>query len=474
MTGWLVRLRPRSLTAQIVLAAALALLVAQAINLVLLLRAREQQSLVQSSSFAIARMVNAMDREAMAPRDRAEPHRRARLIRRAPLIGPDLPEPVGFEPQAEMEERAVFMLRQSGIAVDGLVLATGPISALPNGLEARPPQGIRTQRNLEAMASGTLRAGDAPSRAVLLSIRRDDGRWMSVAVPMMPRERTVLGWLILQTLVLYLAVLIALAVVAGRIGRPLRRLAGVVRSLDLSAPVRPMAEEGPDDVARLIGAFNDLQTRVSMLLSEKDVMLGAIGHDLKTPLSSLRIRIESVEDDEERDRMAETIDEIVTILDDILTLARLGKSGEAREPTDIGALVETLADEFADTGAAVACAPHDSGPIVASVRPILLRRALRNLIDNAVHYGGKARISLERSAGRVAIHIDDSGPGMADADLRRMQEPFVRGDESRNRATGGSGLGLTLAAAIARAHDGSLLLANRAEGGLRATIRVPA
>jgi signal transduction histidine kinase len=228
-----------------------------------------------------------------------------------------------------------------------------------------------------------------------------------------------------------------------------------------------MPSEGPNDVRQLIDSFNAMQARVSTLLGEKDVMLGAIGHDLKTPLAALRVRVESVEDDAEREKMAATIDEMVTILDDILMLARLGRSGEAVQSVDIGALAESVAGEFAS-----ASFVEPERRIVADVRPVLLKRALRNLIDNAVTYGKSATVSVRQADGTTSVEIADDGPGISGSEIDAMFEPFARADASRNRATGGSGLGLTIARAIARSHGGDVVLENRSERGLRASLSV--
>ena len=201
-------------------------------------------------------------------------------------------------------------------------------------------------------------------------------------------------------------------------------------------------------------------------------MLGAIGHDLRTPLAALRVRVESVEDESERERMIAGIEDIDHTLDDILSLARLGRSAEQSDPVDIRSLIETIVDEFSDLGHEVRYQRGEKQS--ALVRETLIRRALRNLIGNAILYGKAADISVEKSGDRLMIHVDDQGPGIADAKIDSMFEPFLRGEGSRNRATGGSGLGLTLARAIARDHGGDIILKNREKGGLRATLVLPA
>ena len=239
----------------------------------------------------------------------------------------------------------------------------------------------------------------------------------------------------------------------------------------MAADIEPLMPQGPADIRELIEAFNGAQSRLNALLTEKDVMLGAIGHDLKTPLAALRVRIESVDDDVEREKMVASVDEMVIILDDILMLARVGKSAEALQQTDLGALVETVAAEFPDEAKIAFDAPLER--IVVPIRPVLIRRALRNLVGNALQYGGNADITIMRDALQVRISIRDNGPGVAKDKIENLFEPFARAESSRNRASGGSGLGLTIARAIAQAHGGSVTLHNRADGGLEAMLSLP-
>jgi signal transduction histidine kinase len=340
-------------------------------------------------------------------------------------------------------------------------LSVGSIALLPP--ELRDPQ-------MQRWNIGRLRNPERaiPRNAVLLSAQLPDGRWINAAGLVRPTDTASIIALIVQTLLLYAAVMIPLALVARRIAKPLALLNERVERVGLADEIAPMEADGPSDIRQLIDSFNAMQARVSTLLGEKDVMLGAIGHDLKTPLAALRVRIESVEDDSERDKMAATIDEMVTILDDILMLARLGKSGEASQRTDIGALIGSVVEDFAGV---VLIDPEQR--VVANVRPILLRRALRNLIGNAITYGKCASISVQINAGQLLIQIDDDGPGIPQDRIESMFEPFGRAETSRSRATGGSGLGLTISRAIARSHNGDVHLENRPQGGLRATIAIP-
>ncbi|MGN6497516.1 MAG: sensor histidine kinase, partial [Tsuneonella sp.] len=193
--------------------------------------------------------------------------------------------------------------------------------------------------------------------------------------------------------------------------------------------------------------------------------------DLKTPLAALRVRIESVEDDAERAKMADTIEDIVRSLDDILSLARVGRASEPPERTELSALTASVVEEFEDMGEPVTLG--DTQRLVAPVHVTWLKRGLRNLISNAVRYGGGAEVTLQRAGSEAVLCVTDRGPGIPADRIEAMLETFTRGEASRNRDTGGAGLGLTLARAIAEQHGGRLVLANRREGGLAAELRLP-
>ncbi|MEM8726117.1 MAG: ATP-binding protein, partial [Pseudomonadota bacterium] len=257
-----------------------------------------------------------------------------------------------------------------------------------------------------------------------------------------------------------------------RITRPIALLTERISGFSGQADGGPMLEEsGPADARKLIAAHNAMEGRIAALLDEKDVMLGAIGHDLKTPLAALRVRIESVPDDTQRARMAASIEDITRTLDDILSLARVGRNGGEREAIDLGALANGVVEEFEDLGDPVTFA--DCPRLVANVQETWLKRALRNLVSNAVRYGGGAQVTVAQFDGAAVLRVDDNGPGIPEDRIADMLEPFTRGEASRNRATGGAGLGLTLARAIAEQHGGTLVLKNRSEGGLRSELRIP-
>lgn len=463
------RLTPRSLRGQVLLAVVLALLVAQAVSAVLLLRAaenRREAAMLNAAALQLLRHELPGERA----RDRVRSGQSARAMR---AFAPRLPRPLRIEWTArpavlpgdrrdrDREADLAALLAGQGVPVAEVLVLTRPASADPF-VAARPRLLARIERE------------NAGRRALLVAaLRREGSRQWSVArVPHPKVERAVTGTILVQTLVLFLVLSAALWLLLRRITRPLAQLTARTEAFARTRlPGEPLAEQGPQDLRELIAAHNAMEARIAALLAEKDVMLGAIGHDLKTPLAALRVRIEGVEDAGQRARMAATIEDMATTLDDILMLARLGRPGEAREQTDLAALAAMVTSEFEDLGKAVTLAEGER--VVAPVQASWLRRALRNLVDNAVRYGGGAQVAVLAAGGEAVVRVEDRGPGIPADRIPALLEPFARGEESRNRQTGGAGLGLAIARAIAEQHGGRLELTNRAGGGLRAEIRLP-
>lgn len=458
IAGWARRLGPKSMVGQIMLVTALAIFLIQSINTVIRVQAFRGRAVVEASSLVVAVAAHRIDRGKIERPRQGWGRHSVRMMRNAGPL-----DPVGFRSTEELAERVALHIRSIYPQVTAVRLSVGPAASLPPDLAFRGDAGpIVRAIDIERPP----RSGEA----VLLSLRLGNGSWVHSATEVRAARLPPLGWVFAETLLIYLGVLIPLLLVVRRIARPLRTLGDRLDTVGLAGGDGPIIAGGPEDVRKLIASFNDAEQRLHALLTEKDVMLGAIGHDLKTPLAAMRVRIESIDDEGERDKMAASIDEMVTILDDILMLARLGKSAEGWQLTDIDALIETVADEISANGE-IEIVPAER-KTRATVRPVLLRRAIRNLAGNAIKYGGKATIRSGGDADWLDIVIEDEGPGIPSTDMARMFEPFIRADESRNRASGGSGLGLTIARAIARAHGGDVILENRREGGLRACLRV--
>lgn len=443
------RLWPKSLGAQLALLVALALGVAQAVNFALLLQATQRQNFVATATLAIARLAETVQRTRTGQTTPA--------MLRGSMASSASPISAQMEVRPDIAAHARDLLGEVGIGVGEIKAAIVPAREF--------------QVQMDGNGRMLRRASVQQRRIVVVSAEMAPQHWVTTAAPLPPLNPGVFGGLIFQTIVLYGFVLLTVLWVGNRLARPLAELRHAAERFDRTAPAAPIAEQGPDDIRRLIAAFNAMRTRISGMLDEKDRMLGAIGHDLRTPLASLRVRTELVEDEGERARMAATIDDMNRTLDDILSLARLGRPSEPEQRVDLPALIDSVAEEFEDIGADVTV--EEAPRLAVPMRQNLIKRALRNLIENALKYGERARVRVRAAEGAALVEVDDDGPGIPPEEIERMFQAFTRLESSRSRETGGSGLGLALARAIVEAHGGKLTLANREEGGLRATVLLP-
>lgn len=462
------RLIPKSLAGQLMLVLVLSLLLAQAVNLALLVQAARAERLASIAAGSAAQIADASDRVAaglplgFADRrvgqqlgseqvdGRGDVGRRSHRIGR--IVIADAPR---FRPAMrewpELASRVETFLGDVGIAV----------------------RDVRAAQMRAARRDDAVGKRQRPMAIVAVAAQLPDGRWITVRARTRIDQPPIGELLGVQTLILFILLLGPLLWVAWRVSRPLKTLARAASDMRPGADETPVPESGPEDVRALTRAFNAMQGRIRAMLSDKDRMLGAVGHDLRTPLASLRVRVEQVGDEGLRDKMAATIAEMAAMLDDILSLARAGQPQETPEPTDIAALLGELVSDYRAMDRPVDLAA-EGALVTRTVRPASLRRALRNLIDNAVTYGGSATVGLsERADGTVTISVDDNGPGIPPDRIADMMEPFARAEASRNRDTGGSGLGLTLARAIVLAEGGVLELVNRDQGGLSARVVLP-
>ena len=266
----------------------------------------------------------------------------------------------------------------------------------------------------------------------------------------------------------------AAAWLAGRVSRPLGALAIAADAVARGRKAPQLPAKGPEDIRRATDAFNQMSDRVTRTLEAQRQLLSAVGHDLRTPLAAMRITAEFVNDEEVRDRLTRNLDELQSMTEAVLSAARAGPGEEPRR-VDLAALIESVCDDLIELDQPVSM--NISGVAPCNCRPNEIRRAVRNLVENAVRYGGSARVALRSEPNFFVATIDDDGPGIREDRLEEVFEPFVRLEGSRSSATGGSGLGLTLTRSIAREHDGDVVLENRKSGGrivgLRASLRLP-
>lgn len=433
-----------------------ALLVAQLVNFAFLLNGQQRLSLAQNEGPAISRFVQVTSQVLAADTARQREVALGRSGRRfrpfsfgssSLVVGDDAVR------DSQLEARLAAALDDAGLSVKQVRAARSA--------------------NLGQMRGSTDRRRSREDRwqIILLSAQMPDGEWLNGRLLAPRSDPWLMARLLVATLALYALVFGAMLWIAARITRPLRDLTRAAESFEGRRDVPPVEARGPSDLKHAIEAFNAMNRRVVSLIDEKDRMLGAIGHDLRTPLASIRIRAEAIEAEEEREAIARTVQEMSETLEDILVLARTGRAREPARQMDLSALVDAVVEDLEALGAAVTF--EDSPRLAIAVQPNLLRRAIRNLIDNGVKYGTRARVRVFAAGSGAAIEVEDDGPGIPDDRIEAVLRPFERLESSRNRDTGGAGLGLAIAQAVAEAHGGSLTLVNRAGGGLTARFTLP-
>lgn len=314
------------------------------------------------------------------------------------------------------------------------------------------------------------RVVDDPHLA-LISVRLPDQSWINVSlVAWNPRVPAGHGTLLSTSLMAFGAIVVSVLLVRW-LTRPLTGFAAASKELYRSKAAVLVPEDGPREVRALAVAFNDMQRRIGRLIDDRTQALAAVSHDLKTPITRLRFRLEEVADSDARAAIAADLDEMERMLDQTLAYLRGDRADEEFKSIDVVAVLETIVDDASDRGHAVTLTGADHVSIPG--RRLALKRAFGNLIDNALKYGREARIAVEDRSETVVVSIRDRGPGIAPEDVERALAPFVRLEPSRNQETGGFGLGLTIAQAIVEGHGGQLTLANHDTGGLVVSVSLP-
>lgn len=327
-------------------------------------------------------------------------------------------------------------------------------------------------RRLPMEMKGDRRNGPFSPSSAILAIQFGNDQWANVLFSGdVGRGPPIQPFILILSLSLF-AVAIAAAFAARWIYKPLNKLASAASALGRGERHMPLPESGPRDIRHVMEAFNGMATQLEAVFqSQKDVLV-AIGHDLRTPITALRIRTAMITDESEREKMDRALDQLESLTSAALMAGTLGVRAETRDVIELGALIESLCDDLTDVGLPVVCEEF-SGQWLVQGAPDDLMRALRNIIENAVRYGARARIGIVPGDAVCQVVIDDDGPGIPDEQLMRVFDPLVRLESSRSNETGGNGLGLHIARSIIVAHGGSIVLENREGGGLRATVTLP-
>ena len=303
-----------------------------------------------------------------------------------------------------------------------------------------------------------------------LAVKLKDGSWLNTAFAKKTVNPLWTSQSIMSLAVTALVLSICAAFIARGMTHPMRRLAVAAEALGRGESLAPLPESGPTEIRQTAEAFNLMQARLQRFVQDRTRMLAAIGHDLRTPITSLRLRAEFVTDDEIREKMLSTLDELRTMTEATLAFSREQAIAEETRNVDLTALVGSLCDDLVELGHDITFL--DSPKIGYRCRADALKRAVRNLVENAVRYGERARVSVTTGPNSIEIMIEDDGPGIPAENMDNVFAPFFRIENSRNRETGGIGLGLSIARNMVRHHGGDITLTNRA-GGLCATISLP-
>ena len=403
--------------------------------------------------------------------DSLDPGQRRRVVEafNAPPLAISLDRPpLPAQAPAEGDLRYAMFSNVLGYALGEGLKAT-VVRAAPGatwGPPPRPPAGGMHMGG--GMGRGPGFGMDGPLFVVQVALH--DGTRVTFDSALAPVEEAFPRRLAI-TLAVLLASVVALSLVAVRwITRPLSTLATAAEALgeDINRP--PLPETGPTEVRRAARAFNGMQHRLARFINDRTRIFTAMSHDLKTPLTRVKLRAEMLEDAEQRDKLVRDVDEMQSMIAQTLDFMRDATAQEPARPVDVVALLESLQSDYRDAGHELEVR-GSAAPIAA--RPLALRRCFTNLLDNAFRYGRNPVAEVEDRAKELRVTVLDEGPGLPPEQLERAFEPFFRGEASRSRETGGTGLGLGIARNIARAHGGELTLRNREGGGLEALLVVP-
>ena len=448
---------PRSLTAQILLVALTGLVLAQILS-IQVYRTERNDALGQvNSRFALLRIISAVRLLSDTP---AELHREILRASRSENLMLRL-QTRPLQPKERNHGYEERIRRELNYPDDLAIL----VSVEQAEGKAPPPELRMHQKSMQGRR--------LPPRDIRLygTIQLPNAQWLnfsSMSDPELP------GWSPRSIVTLLaLGALIALIVtwLLRRATRPLQQLANQAEVFGRGHDIPPLVESGPKEVSDTLAAFNRMQTRLNRFVQDRTQMLAAISHDLRTPLTSLRLRSEFLPESEDKLRMQQTLTQMEEMLKATLRFVRDDHRSDPSREVDLTSLLESLCDDYQDSGRAVEFKAHEK--LIYACRPTQIRRAVQNLIDNALTYAGHAQVECVLERQQIVLRVLDSGPGIPEELLEQVFQPFVRLDEARNTESASVGLGLAIARTLVHQHGGAIILENRASGGLCASIVLP-
>ena len=465
------RVLPRSLFGRLVLLLLTGLVLAQLLSAFILLRDRGQvlyESIRENLIVRTAGIVRLLDSLPSSDRQQLLPL----------LASPELRITLSEQP-VSIPERD----RESGLASE--VVRDQLLKRLPQNTAVRvslegsameprmPPMHRRHMKGAGRMSGpwAYMHGLHAMARFIHIQVQLQDGSWVSFERGV---SEQLFDWP--ARLLIVLAVLLVSVILLSLIGvrsiiRPLRDLRQAAEGLGKDIRRSPLVETGPAEVRETAKAFNTMQTRLKNYIEDRSTILAAVSHDLKTPLTRLRLRTELMDDEEQRTKTQKDLDDMESMVSATLDFMRGTETGEPSQRLDLMALLESIQEDAQEAGKEVLLQGEISEPYRG--KPLALKRCIVNLVENAIRYGEQADIRIEDSKEAVVISICDQGPGIPADVLQKVFDPFFRLETSRAQHTGGTGLGLGIARNIARAHGGELMLSNRSEGGLCAKLTLP-
>ena len=451
---------PQSLGGQLLAMLLLALAVTQGLGLLLFTDERNRAVRAALGLEAAGRAANVVLLLDDAPTDL-----RPSILRAAdsPLVRFEVgPEPEAPHDSAEADWvlgqiRQILGEPEREIRADVHALPVAPMP-IPDGM----PAAMRPIHD-------AMMAGRTEPVVLTLSIRLVGGDWLNVRTMFHRPGLQLSPQALLPLLLMAMAVVLVAWWTARRVVGPMRALAIGAERLGRGLDAAALPMTGPSEVRDTTQAFNRMKDRLTRFVNERTHMLAALSHDLRSPLTAMRLRIEMLDESEDSIRLKALVEEMQAMVEATLEFARGVAKTEPAVTVDLAVLLGDLVSDVGVDRATLA----PSQPLPAAIRPQALNRALRNLIDNAIRYGGTANVKLMQEPGMAVISIADKGPGLPDDQLEAVFEPFVRLEGSRNRDTGGVGLGLAIARTIVQAHGGSVILRNLPRGGLEAVVRLP-